>query len=104
MGTVEDIVFEDFILDRVGKAINVNPYGQGVAADLGVGAIGVGAIRVANITFRNFRGTAKVPGTFSCDDHEQCTGFTMENVNITGTTAGYSCKGNVTGTATGCSP
>ena len=107
-GSVSDVVFENFVLDSVDKAINVNLYGQSATAARrttpGVHASKLAAIMVANVTFRNFRGTAKTAGTFECDANAPCTGIVMDHVHLTGTDAGYVCKGSVTGTVSGCVP
>lgn len=99
-GTVEGVVFEDFVLDRVGEAIQINPYGQ--HAQLGA-ARGLESIHVANVSFRNIRGTAAVAGTFNCAKG-QCVGIELQDVQLTGTVSNYSCKGSVVGTAKDCSP
>jgi len=95
-GVVENIVFENFVFKNVRKAININLYGQ-TLQDM------VGSVRVRNIIFRNFRGTAEVPGTFYCKEPQQCEGIRMEDVRLN-TTGKYSCKGNVSGVVNNCSP
>ena len=101
-GTVEGVVFEDFVLDRVGKAINVNPYGQKERKKY-TAARGLQGIHVGNVSFRNIRGSAAVAGTFSCDKG-QCVGIELKDVQLTGTVTNYSCNGYVVGTAEDCSP
>ena len=104
-GTVSGVVFEDFVLDRVGKAIQVNPYGQHAQRIASASRLDLGleSISVANISFRRIQGTAAVAGTFDCDQG-QCTGIEFADVHITGTTSNYSCKGTVQGSASNCTP
>ena len=101
LDSVEGIVFENFVLDRVAKAININTAGQGAATGR---RSGWGSIGVAGITFRNFTGTAQTAGTIECAHGSHCTGIVVENVVLKGTDAGWVCVGNVSGTATNCSP
>lgn len=93
-GTIEDVLFENMILDDVSTAIVINAYGQNNVVESGVGIM-----RVSNITMRNITGTAKTAGKFNCF---QCTDITMQNV-ILSTKNGYSCK-HANGTAEGCKP
>ena len=108
-GMVEDITFENFLLEDVGKAILINENGQNTAAQSDRVGGGRGGIRVLNITFRNFSGTAQHAGDFNCNKAGGgCTGINVVNVRVTGgqgnsSITPYTCN-HVSGTVTDCSP
>ncbi len=129
-GTIEQVLFEDIILLNVRKAINIDLDGQSFGIDgkngndpkqqLGVPSTNEAnrdnfkqfrVIRVRNITFRNFSGSAETAGQFKCevDDAEdsqdtQCLDIKMENVKISGAHTGYRCEGDVEGISINCFP
>eukprot|EP00729_Bicosta_minor_P001425 gene1425-15847_t len=110
LGTLQNVSFENFVLHDVGKAINIDLDGQsqGAGSQRGTGTgtgRDVGTILVRNVTFRNFTGSAAVAGTFDCPGSgEQCAGIVLADIDITGTTQGFTCEGGVQGLAVRCSP
>ena len=96
LGTLENVTLENFVLHDVQKAINIDLDGQ---TELRAGqGRRVGAISVRNAVFRNFRGTASIAGTFTCPGGEGgsnpgCSGITLEDVSINGTSSAFSCQG-----------
>jgi hypothetical protein len=98
LGTLHDIVFENFVLHEVAKAINIDLIGQDTDAR-------AQTIRVHNVTFRNFTGDANIAGTFTCPGSGACSGILLEDINITGTETGFICSGGgVAGHAIRTSP
>ena len=101
LGTLENVVFENFALHDVGKAINIDLKGQQFDD---VDARHGQTIRVNNVTFRNFTGDAKIAGTFTCPGSRTCSGILLEDIDITGTQKNFSCSGSVAGHAIRSSP
>ena len=103
-GTVENILFENFQLDRVAKGINIDTSGQSALTGHSTGRDSRwSAIAVVNVTFRNFTGTVQTAGTLDCEHGAKCARIALENIKLDAAT-GWSCKGNVHGSATNCSP
>eukprot|EP01047_Picozoa_sp_COSAG01_P001850 COSAG01_NODE_45_length_32100_cov_28.037218_27_plen_1119_part_00 len=101
LGTLHDVVFENFVLHDVAKAINIDLKGQNQRHD----DARAQTIRVRNVTFRNFTGDAKIAGTFTCPGTPgTCSGILLEDINITGTQTGFTCIGSVGGHAIRTSP
>lgn len=98
LGTLHDVVFENFVLHDVAKAINIDLNGQTNKQH------DAQTILVRNVTFRNFTGDANIAGTFTCPGDETCSGILLEDINITGTQTGFTCSGSVAGRAIRTSP
>ena len=104
LGTLHDVVFENFVLHDVAKAINIDLKGQNTNKRHGDTDTRAQTIRVRNVTFRNFTGDARVAGTFTCPGSGTCSGILLEDIDITGTQEGFVCSGGVAGHAIRTSP
>jgi hypothetical protein len=103
LGTLHDVIFENFVLHNVAKAINIDLKGQSNKRHHDA-TTRAQTIRVRNVTFRNFTGDAKIAGTFTCPGSGTCSGILLEDINITGTQTGFICSGGVAGHAIRTSP
>lgn len=103
LGTLHDVVFENFVLHDVAKAINIDLKGQ-TDNEYDDADARTQTIRVHNVTFRNFTGDAKIAGTLTCPGNGTCSGILLQDINITGTQTGFICSGSVAGRAIRTSP
>ena len=114
LGTVRNILWEDIeIHDARGSAIMFNMFRQSdtsasvhTASQRDAEMSRTGLMRLMNCTIRNVIVTGAVKaGEFLCGNgtHE-CDGIRMENVTMSGVADGWTCQGDVDGTASDCAP
>ncbi|KAL8171885.1 hypothetical protein V2J09_023689 [Rumex salicifolius] len=91
---VQDVLFEDIVMENVENPIIIDQYYCPDNKDCPNRESGV---QISNVTYKGIRGTSatKYAVTFHCSSSNPCKGITLQDVDLTPTSAQSTCKNAV---------